>query len=158
MQRRFQLPVPPVPQRLASLLLGILLLAIPGSLRADPDAPPLPQFVEAGRELFLEHCAVCHGTDARGDGVAAEALRKPPADLTRIAERREGVFPAGEIATWIDGRFENPAHGSREMPIWGRALRDTEPRAPGLEQELVRGKIDMLVDYLRTLQTRGSVP
>jgi hypothetical protein len=47
-------------------------------------------------------------------------LRIPPPDLTRIAQRRGGNFPDAEIAAQIDGRTVVPAHGSRDMPIWGQ--------------------------------------
>ncbi|MDJ0789049.1 MAG: cytochrome c [Myxococcota bacterium] len=142
------------------VVFALLVGGPPGLARADeaPRESVHPSFVEAGQALFRQHCAVCHGMEGRGDGVAVSALKTPPSDLRKIAARRGGTFPAGEVATWIDGRFESPAHGSREMPIWGNALRDTEPRAPGLEQEVVRGKIDMLVDYLRTLQVEDEAP
>ena len=53
----------------------------------------------------------------------------------------------------IDGRFDLPAHGSREMPIWGR--RFAAPIAKGTEPDAVaRGRILTLVEYLKTIQTR----
>lgn len=106
-----------------------------------------------GAALFAAHCAACHGANATGDGPVAAALRTPPADLTRIAERRKGVFPDAEIARFIDGRFDVPAHGTREMPIWGRQLGEsigggTEP------DEVARGRILAIVEYLKTIQRR----
>jgi mono/diheme cytochrome c family protein len=106
---------------------------------------------ERGRELFARYCAACHGVAARGDGPAAPALSRPPADLTAIAARRGGRFPDAEIGGWIDGRFESPAHGTREMPVWGVQLRSELPPS-GLEEEIVRGQIEMLVEYLRSIQ------
>jgi mono/diheme cytochrome c family protein len=104
-----------------------------------------------GRDLFVQHCAACHGSSGRGDGPAASALVTPPADLTGIAARRGGSFPAGDIAAWIDGRFELPVHGTREMPIWGQRL--GEPIAQGAGgDEVARGRIDLLVEYLQTIQ------
>jgi mono/diheme cytochrome c family protein len=119
---------------------------------APPAGEPNPMLVEVGRESFATYCAACHGQDARGDGPAAAALAKPPADLTRIAARRGGDFPAGEISDWIDGRLAPPAHGTREMPVWG--YRFAEGLPPGeLTQELVRGRILTVVEYLRSIQT-----
>jgi mono/diheme cytochrome c family protein len=107
--------------------------------------------VEYGAELFATYCASCHGIDARGDGPAAPALRPPPTDLTRIAARSGGVFPENSTARLIDGRFDLPAHGSREMPVWGARLADQIPdRATG--GEVVRGRITSLVEYLKSLQ------
>ena len=138
-----------------------LLLSIPlaaagcsGQLGAgrDPSIPaPDPALVEVGAELFATYCASCHGVDARGDGPAASALRTPPADLTRIAANSGGVFPESSAARLIDGRFDLPAHGSREMPIWGARLADQIPdMATG--DEVARGRIASLVEYLKSLQ------
>jgi mono/diheme cytochrome c family protein len=107
--------------------------------------------VEVGAVLFETHCSSCHGVDARGDGPAASALRPPPADLTRIAASSGGVFPESSTARLIDGRFDLPAHGSREMPIWGARLTDQIPdMATG--GEVARGQITSLVEYLKSLQ------
>jgi cytochrome c oxidase cbb3-type subunit 3 len=35
-----------------------------------------------GRALFHEHCIICHGADANGQGVTASFLTPPPLDLT----------------------------------------------------------------------------
>jgi len=65
--------------------------------------------------------------------------------------RNAGVFPESSTARLIDGRFDLPAHGSREMPIWGARLADT---IPGLAtgDEVARGRIISLVEYLKSLQ------
>jgi mono/diheme cytochrome c family protein len=138
-------------------LLGAVLFAADPVAGADPDAGdaaearPKNLMASEGEALFLRHCAACHGISARGDGPAASVLATPPANLTGIAARRGGVFPAGDVAAIIDGRFELPAHGSREMPIWGRRL--GEPIAEGAESdEVARGRIDLLVEYLQSIQ------
>jgi len=43
--------------------------------------PPAPARAQSGQEIFNKHCAMCHGTDGRGDGPAAAALNPPPADF-----------------------------------------------------------------------------
>jgi mono/diheme cytochrome c family protein len=119
---------------------------------APAEEPPAhPALVEIGREYFQSYCASCHGALARGDGPVAATLRTPPADLTRIAARRGGRFPAGEVARFIDGRFELAAHGTREMPVWGARFSETVPDA-GLSEEITRGKIASLVEYLKSIQ------
>ena len=45
---------------------------------------------------------------------------KRPADLTRLAEKNDGRFPYSRVFAVIDGRYLVPAHGEREMPVWGR--------------------------------------
>lgn len=110
---------------------------------------------EMGAEIYLRRCASCHGVDGRGHGPAESALRVPPSDLTQIAHRRDGAFPSSEIALFIDGRFDLAAHGSRDMPIWGARLGETIPEST-LAEEIVRGKIATLIEYLKSIQRRGD--
>jgi mono/diheme cytochrome c family protein len=119
----------------------------------EPSNAPIPMLVEVGHDEFVRHCAACHGMDARGGGPVAGALRTPPADLTRIASRRGGDFPSDEIAEWIDGRLATAAHGTREMPVWGARFSQGLPPDP-LSQDLVRGRIETLVEYLRSIQVK----
>ena len=134
-----------------SLLLAVAVCSACATAREKPSIPaPDPLLVEVGSELFATYCASCHGADARGDGPAASEFRTPPADLTRIAARSGGVFPESSTAMLIDGRFDLPAHGSREMPIWGTRLAD---QIPGMATgEVARGQITSLVEYLKSLQ------
>jgi mono/diheme cytochrome c family protein len=106
---------------------------------------------ELGEPYFRTYCASCHGLSGKGDGPVAGSLNKPPADLTRIAARRGGHFPQGEIAKFIDGRFAVTAHGTREMPVWGDLLAADVPD-PDLSDQIVRGKIVTLVEYLKSIQ------
>ena len=97
-------------RRLARLALGAALgLGTLGAATSGAD-PLDPELVRLGALYYAQYCATCHGTGGRGDGPSAPALRTPPADLTRIAARRGGAFPEGDIARWIDGRFPLPAH------------------------------------------------
>lgn len=129
---------------------GLLALGVdPSHASEESDAVLAP----VGAEMFGRYCASCHGVSGKGDGPVASALEVPPADLTRIAARRGGTFPDSEIARFIDGRFDLPAHGSREMPVWGRRFgasiaKNTEP------DEVARGRILTLVEYLKTIQKR----
>jgi mono/diheme cytochrome c family protein len=106
---------------------------------------------DMGSELYVQYCASCHGASGHGDGPAAASLKKPPADLTRIAARRGGKFEDGEVARFVDGRFAPEAHGSREMPVWGARFGERIPEA-GVSEEIVRGRILVLVEYLKSIQ------
>jgi len=134
---------------------GIALAWIASSaVYAEPPADEEPtdfSLAELGQPYFANYCASCHGMSARGDGPAAGSLRLPPADLTRIAARRGGRFPAGEIAQFIDGRFQLEAHGSREMPIWGTVFTSSIPEAE-VAESIARGKVAVLVEYLKSIQ------
>ena len=73
----------------------------------------------SGVEMYRTWCASCHGTQGKGDGPAAAALKKPPADLTQIAKKNGGKFPTERVRNYIDGTSAVAAHGSRDMPVWG---------------------------------------
>lgn len=75
----------------------------------------------AGQALFAQHCAQCHGADAKGGGPMAEILAIAPPDLTGLAARSGGVFPTEAVARQIDGRAPLLAHGG-DMPIFGPFL------------------------------------
>jgi mono/diheme cytochrome c family protein len=128
---------------------AVVLALAAGAAAGPPDYDPV--LAEVGAPLFVRYCAACHGAGARGDGPAARAMRKPPPDLTAIAARRGGVFPTSEIARFIDGRFEVPAHGSREMPVWGQRFGADVPE-PGVGESIARGNIASLVEYLKSIQ------
>jgi len=132
-------------------LVGAWLACASGGVVAEPAFDPV--LAEMGAESFPRYCGSCHGMRGEGDGPAASALRTPPADLTRIAARRGGSFPAGEIARFIDGRFALAAHGSREMPIWGDRFGEAIPDA-SVGEEITRGKIATLVEYLKSIQRK----
>jgi len=127
---------------------SFLAAAPAGAADAKPEASPL---AISGEALFVRYCAVCHGRSATGDGPFRGVLTVPPSDLTGIAARRGGTFPDDEIAAFVDGRFVPKAHGTREMPVWGRWL--GQSIAPGIEpDEVTRGEILAILTYLKTLQ------
>lgn len=107
---------------------------------------------------FLSYCAPCHGRDARGGGPVAMELVTKPVDLTGLAARAGGTYPAEEVAKRIDGRELPRAHGTAEMPVWGYWFK-LQANAAGLLQDEevnaeaeVKERIGRLVDYLGTLQ------
>jgi mono/diheme cytochrome c family protein len=105
---------------------------------------------ELGRERFLASCAVCHGEDARGGGVVAGVLTAKPADLTRLSKDNGGTFPFGRVYDTIDGRSKHIAHGSKEMPVWGKVWQAEGPYDH--VETFVRGRILELIVYLRSIQ------
>jgi mono/diheme cytochrome c family protein len=131
---------------------GVALSGAAASAEGARDPKVDQVLADMGGELFAQYCVSCHGSDARGDGPAAGALKVRPSDLTHIAARRKGQFPDGEIARFIDGRFAPQAHGSREMPVWGQRFGERVPEA-GVSEEIVRGQILVLVEYLRSIQS-----
>ena len=73
----------------------------------------------SGEQMFNNYCAVCHGATLQGDGPAASALKTLPADLTTLAQRNDGKYPSAKVANTIRGDMSMPAHGNRDMPVWG---------------------------------------
>jgi mono/diheme cytochrome c family protein len=106
-------------------------------------------------QTFKVYCASCHGTGGEGDGPVAPTLIKKPADLTRIAERNDGLFPKERVSAVIDGREEVAAHGTREMPVWGDALIWPEEDTPERRAEVKR-RIDELVALIERMQKKTS--
>ena len=76
----------------------------------------------SGQQMFTSYCAPCHGTDGRGHGPAAAALRTQPMDLTTISKNNHGKYPDTRVVTVLRFGTEVQAHGSAEMPVWGPIL------------------------------------
>ena len=110
--------------------------------------PAKPDDARAGRLLYMEHCASCHGPGGKGDGPAARTLRTPLPDLTTLAERSGGVFPAEQVLRVIDGRTPVTDHRPDAMPAWGEILKRLEAG----NDKSVRALIDTLVAYIKSLQ------
>jgi mono/diheme cytochrome c family protein len=104
----------------------------------------------SGAQLYRRFCASCHGPDAHGDGPVAASLRVLVPDLTLLANRHGGTFPADQVRKIVDGRTVQPPHGSRDMPVWGTEFQAAAP--PGSDQRNGDDLIDRLVDYLRGIQ------
>jgi mono/diheme cytochrome c family protein len=96
-------------------------------------------------QMFNTYCAVCHGKEGRGDGPAAIALSKAPADLTRIAARNGGTFPDVRVRRYIEGADEVPAHGTRDMPMWGNLFRSLNPDSAAI-------RVAALAEYIKKMQ------
>lgn len=107
-----------------------------------------------GQREFIDSCAVCHGKDGKGHGPQAGQLQKPPADLTRLAEKNGGDFPYWRVFSVIDGRYIVQAHGARDMPVWGRRFLpgDQDAYGPLGGEAMTQERIHQLTEYIQTLQ------
>jgi mono/diheme cytochrome c family protein len=118
-----------------------------GLLASSAGAQPRP--TPSGSALFSTYCATCHGSSAKGDGPLASEMKNRPADLTQIAKRNGGTFPAVQVARTIDGRSPVKGHGGRDMPVWG----DVFPKSTA-DSTPVDEKIQSLVRYLESIQVK----
>ncbi len=74
----------------------------------------------SGAQLYKEFCATCHGVSGHGNGPVALSLKQRVPDLTLLAKRWAGAFPAEEVHRMIDGRSMPRAHGTTDIiaKIW----------------------------------------
>lgn len=104
----------------------------------------------SGEEMYKNYCASCHGAVGKGDGPAASALKTPPPDLTSMSKKNDGKYPAMKVASILHGEEVLPAHGSKEMPIWGNLFWSM---SGGHEAE-VQQRIANLNKYVESLQKK----
>jgi mono/diheme cytochrome c family protein len=109
-----------------------------------------PASAASGKEMYTSYCAVCHGTDGKGGGPAASALKTPPADLTMLSKDNGGKYPALKVTSTIRGGPSTPAHGSKEMPVWGPLFRSI---SGGRDSE-VQQRVSNLTEYVGSLQAK----
>ena len=137
-----------------TLLFGALLLVLSGA-RAKAQAPPNisllpPNYVPSGEVMYGQYCAACHGADAKGNGPAAATLKAPPPDLTTLAKRHDGKYPAEYVSSVLLFGPGTTSHGSPNMPTWGPIFGILDKQnARAVEQ-----RVKNLTDYLATLQQK----
>jgi mono/diheme cytochrome c family protein len=102
-----------------------------------------------GVDLFREYCAVCHGVNAKGDGPAADALKKPPTDLTQLARKNGGKFPILAVQMAIKGSNGIAEHGTREMPMWGTIFSQS-----GQQKDLGDMRVTAVLKYIEDFQAK----
>ena len=126
------------------------------------------QEFDAGRSEYQVGCAVCHGIDGKGAGSAGAQTKLPPADLTVLANKNNGVFPFNSVYEIIDGRKMVAAHGTRDMPVWGNrytpdAMEPLSPWGRGIPSDIhppvnpetiARLRILAVIDYLNRIQEK----
>ena len=78
---------------------------------------PSVEAVDAGRAVYRQRCAACHGDRGRGDGPAGVTLEPRPADLVLHVPQHTD----GELYYMISVGFPGSA-----MPQWRSALSETE--------------------------------
>ena len=104
-----------------------------------------------GASIFQNYCAACHGPDGRGKGPVSKRLKRAVPDLTRLSLRNNGAFPTIHVRTVIMFGADDPipAHGSKEMPIWGPTFHEIE-----FDQDLGNVRLENVPKYLESIQRK----
>lgn len=119
------------------------------------DAPPVRAQDQSailpldGAKIFRNYCATCHGASGNGDGPVAPFLKAKVPQLTTLARRNHGQFPADRVRGIIAGDDLRPGHGSREMPVWGPIFHQIE-----YDRDLGNVRLQNVTEYLRTIQQK----
>jgi putative copper resistance protein D len=106
------------------MVVGLLVAVPPLTVDAYPttyrrsSVPYQAISVASGLELYLAHCAVCHGVAGTGDGPGSVGLPRPPADLTAP---HTADHTAGDLFWWLTHGI--PRAG---MPPFGDRLSEEE--------------------------------
>jgi len=104
----------------------------------------------SGQQMYASYCAPCHGTDGRGRGPAAAALKSQPTDLTVLTKNNHGKYPDVHVIAILQFGTETTAHGSEQMPVWGPILGNMN--RTNSQEKLLR--ISNLSRYLESIQAR----
>jgi mono/diheme cytochrome c family protein len=136
-----------------SLVAGLVLTGLISAAQQEAKVKQVPvksTSAQSGSQMFEQYCATCHGKDGKGSGPAAAAMKAPPADLTQLARKNGGKFPTDHIYQVIGAESDLPAHGSREMPVWGPIFRQMERGDAGM----IKLRIVNLTQYIQSLQAK----
>jgi mono/diheme cytochrome c family protein len=142
------------------ILLGLLVVAASVCLaQTNTDQKPLVKqtaikqtSASSGKEMFTQYCAPCHGVDGKGSGPAASSMKSQPSDLTQLARKNNGNYPANHVASVLkfgEGTGAS-AHGSEQMPVWGPLLQSLDK----FHDTAVQQRVSNLVSYIETLQAK----
>ena len=144
--------------RKSMILLGSLLVATSLCLAQEKTdqqpvvkKTPIKQTNAAsGKEMYGQYCAPCHGTDGKGGGPAASSMKAMPTDLTELARKHDGKFPANSVASVLKFGNGPASHGSADIPVWGPLFQSLDK----YHDSVVQQRISNLVGYIETLQAK----
>lgn len=142
----------------ASVFLGTTLVLFAGA--GYPADKSDGRKFDVGKAEYEQKCTICHGPLGKGDGAYSVMLKKPATDLTTLSRKNGGVFPFARVFETIEGTHELKAHGTREMPIWGKEYRSSKYYDEFLHEEgmdrsyFARSRILALTEYIFRLQAK----
>jgi mono/diheme cytochrome c family protein len=107
----------------------------PDKQQATVEQPDMQSDAHPGRQIYKDHCAVCHGEKGNGSTWTKTGLNPPPRNFTS-AESREQLSPERMVTSVTYGR-----PGTAMMPFNTR---------------LSKQQIASVVDYIRTTFMQGA--
>jgi mono/diheme cytochrome c family protein len=142
-------------RKVIQVLMVVAAFALTSGAQEEPKktiqhVPMKPTSSASGKEMYTTYCAVCHGTEGKGNGPAADALKTPPPDLTVLSKNNGGKYPALKVSSAVRGDARVAAHGSKEMPVWGKLFHSMS----GGHQSEVDQRVANLVSYIKSLQSQ----
>ncbi len=124
---------------IALLLMSAAAVVLAATAQADPPR---------GQDDYLRYCSACHGERADGQGPVANVLDPRPPALTGLTPKYGSPLGTNLVA-YVMGTTMPRAHGTSDMPVWGRNLQSPD----GSDGKAVR-IIWRIVDYLDSIQVR----
>lgn len=108
----------------------------------------------SGQEQYMVYCAGCHGEDGRGKGRSSRYCSAPPTDLTQLAHKNRGTYPAERVCNVLHQGTGHTPKGRGYMPTWEPLLKSMNGDPPGVTEV----RIQNLTDYVKTLQEITPAP
>ena len=138
--------------RNALLAVGVLILGV-AAVAAAPADEARAGNIAAGKTLFHQRCAVCHGLNADGDSSYESGTYLPPrqpaaADLTALSIDNGGTFPAARVREAIRSTAAHAQGDTPDMPGWGNVFYELQS-APAIYAQRVRD----ITAYIESIQT-----
>jgi mono/diheme cytochrome c family protein len=109
--------------------LGILTLSLLASSVAHAEETGL-----WGETEYMRYCSACHGENADGAGPVANVLTPRPPALRSLHARFGKPLGTGFVE-FVSGTTMPRAHGTSDMPVWGRVLTEKDPKKKGDESD-----------------------
>ncbi len=111
---------------------------------------------QAGKADYEQYCAMCHGSDGKGNGYFLQTvpMNPPPPDLTLLSRKNGGAFPFDDVVETIDGRKNIPSHERIQMPFLGTTLQKPGQEFTPESDAEVKKRIEAMARYVKSLQLK----
>ena len=103
-----------------ALIVCVYMVAAQGQPQGQPEktikhVPMQSTSPVSGKDMYTAYCAVCHGTDGKGGGPAASALKVAPTDLALLSKNNGGKYPSLKVEASIRVDVDAPLVSARPV-------------------------------------------